>query len=188
MRSYVSSKQVHSILSRILKPWFITHGWQKRKGFTCAYLHPRDEQSGFWCFWIQCNQWGGKDFGNSFTINLGPQWLPDQSLACSPNGRVLEMLGTSDLQEGLAIETRIVARIPKPSPGSRIYELMKSPGNAGNITRENWAHTFIPHPELWKPGLDHWLRYYAADDVEEWGEFILARLDLLTQNSTPSTS
>ena len=104
----------------------------------------------------------------------------DQPLCGGPDARVLATLSSSDMEEGLSLEARIVARIPKPSPESRIYEWMQLPGKEGEIFRESWARAFVPHPEIWSPNHDVWLRYFAADDIEEWGAFIAARLSHLT--------
>lgn len=180
MRTYAESRQVHSTLRNALSPWFRERGWERRKGSSCAFLKLSQSGDGFWCFWLQVSQWGGRDFGNEFTVNL--ILLPSASDRPygGPYARVLKTLPQDDRDIGLALEAKIAARVPKPPPESRICQWMDLPGEEGATFKRMWAEAFVPHPHRWAEDMDVWLRYFAVDDVEEWASFLVPRLELLT--------
>lgn len=183
MREYAASRQVHSALGKRLTPWFREHGWEKRGGSSCAFVKADAIAEGVWCFWIQISQWGGRDFGNEFTVNLISLPSANTTPYGGPYARVLKTLQQRDREIGLALEAKIAARIPIPAPENRIHEWMKLPGEQGAGFRRMWSEAFVAHPDRWGQDKDIWLRYYALDDVEEWAEFLIARLDALTVQS-----
>lgn len=181
MRTYVASRQAHSALGRLLRPWFKAHGWDKRPGGTAAFTRQSSEGPGFWCLWFQVSQWGNADFGNEFTLNLVLQQSEAASLCGGPHARVLNTLSPQAREEGLGIETAIVARIPKPPPGRKIYEWMEADDPYAAHHRQAWQRAFSPDVRRWRqPGVDLWLRYFSVDDVEDWAAFLLPRLEGLT--------
>ena len=104
MRSYVKAKDVHRHMRKLLGPWFTQHGWRKRAGYSCAFT--RDDL----VLWVQPSQWGDSWSGSSLTLNLARS--PSAELVSGD--RILWYLNDSSRVEGLALETRIVSRIPPP--------------------------------------------------------------------------
>jgi hypothetical protein len=188
MRVYATSRQVHSALSKILRTWFLSYGWAKRQGGSCAFTRPSPAKDGYWCFWVQVSQWGSADFGNEFSINLVPQKTQETGLCGAQHARVLQTLSAEDRELGLRTETEIVARIPKPPPERKIYEWMRQDDKYGEGLRQAWVRAYKPDPARWQPDFDVWLRYFAVDDVQCWGDFLLPRLGMLTIQAEKSAA
>lgn len=174
---------MHSTLSKVVWPWFHQFGWQRRKGSSCAFLKRCESTNKYWCFWVQISQWGGKDFGNSFTLDLILLESHDIPPYGGADSRVLNTLTGRDRQVGIELETKIAGRIPEPAPECLIYEWMKLPGDEGAAFKRMWTEAFVPHPDRWNEGMDISLRYFALDDVEEWAQFLLRRLEMLTDRT-----
>lgn len=188
MSTYVPSTRVHSVLRRVLGSWFRDHDWTKRRGSICAFTRARTGNGGYWCFWVQCSQRGGSDLGNSFTVNLSALQSLNQPLIVGPNSRVLRTLSDVDRNEGVALEKKVVARIPVPPQGSRIDQLTRLPGIEGEIFREYRNRSLAPHPEPWMQFHDIWLRYFSEEDIADWAAFLLTRLPYLTAACNASSS
>jgi hypothetical protein len=184
MRAYSPSKEVHRTLSVLFKPWFQERGWKKRPGSSCAFLRPRTDAPGFWCCWFQVSQWGNSWSGNSFTLNVVPQQDAKEPLAGGPGARVLATMSDADRKLGMEVEARVKARIPNPAADHQIYEWMKLPGAQGEMFRRSFHLTFNVNPAAWEPGVDVWLYYFAADDLEEWFTFLTPRLEALIRSET----
>ncbi|WP_342316690.1 hypothetical protein [Lysobacter sp. FW306-1B-D06B] len=169
MRSYVKAKDVHRHMRRLLAPWFVEQGWQKRPGYSCAFVRADS------VFWVQPSQWGDSWSGSSMTLNLSG-WN-GRDLAAGR--RILKGLDGDSRDAGLALEERIVSRIPEPPHDHYIHQFMSLPGAEGATFRQSFERAFAPNPGQWKPGCDTWLRYFAEDDLEEWALFMVPRLDRL---------
>lgn len=135
--------------------------------------------TGHWLLWTQVSQFGNRDFGNEFTLNLVRQDDPATHPGGGPNARILGTLEATDRSAGLEIETRIVARKPRPSADRPIHEHLRQ-DTTGQL-HAGWDRAFNAQPERWRDGGDPWLVYYSIEDVAEWCEFLHDRLPALLQ-------
>ena len=176
---FVPSRRVHSVLRKLLWPYFSTHGWAKRPGSTCAFV--RAASQGYWCLWVQISQFGGKTDGNSFTLNLVRRPSIDAPLTGGQtNARIpVDLLSPEDKARGRALAEEIQARIPDPPPDDKVHEWKKLPGKEGLKWIEYLARIRQVPPSEWEPGIDVWLNYYSVTDLEQWVEFLLPRFDKL---------
>lgn len=180
--AYATGKTVHAALKRLLAPWFTANGWQRRTGYSCAFVRPT--ASGCWCLWIQVSSWGSRLWGGSFTLNLVHQDTARSSLASgAEDARVLITLDEADRAIAFQIAQLQAARIPEPSPSDPVHEWAKLPGHEGEHWRKMLATLHEVNPDAWEPGVDVWLPYYSAADLEPWVEFLLPRLPHLLRQS-----
>ena len=175
MRSYVRAKDVHRHMKRLLSDWFLERDWRKRTGYSCAFV--REDM----VFWVQPSQWGDSWSGSSLALNLAKS----ESSELIAGDRILQHLDTTSRKDGLALEERIVSRIPLPENDHYIYRFMELPGHEGQMFRDSFEQAFKATPICWEPGYDIWLRYFSTDDLDEWTEFLLPRLDSLIEQWRP---
>lgn len=169
MRTYMKAKDVHRHMRQLLAPWFSAHGWIKRAGYSCAF------EQNTRILWLQPSQWGDSWSGSSLTLNLTE--APSGQL--SAGRRVLRDLDVDSREVGFALEELVISRIPAPAPDHFIRKFMAVPGADGDLARRSFDNAFKPNREDWGPDQDIWLRYFAADDLDEWAMFLLPRLESL---------
>jgi hypothetical protein len=172
--TFAPAPKVHAQLARGLGPTLTRWGWVRQSGRSCAFARPRAGRPGQWVLWVQVSQWGSADLGSEFTLNLERQQDPLVHPGTGPDSRILAALGSTDREQALAVETRIVARKPRPAADRQIHQHLLR--DKTGMLREAWDKAFMPQPERWRSGGDPWLTYFSVADVNDWAEFLSERL------------
>lgn len=176
---YADARQVHSALARALAPTLAPSGWRRQSGRTCTFTRTVASETGHWLLWAQVSQFGNRDLGNEFTLNVERQHEPGVHPGGGPHARILGGLDETDRALGLALEARIVARKPRPAADRPIHEHLRQ-DTTGQL-RAGWERAFNAQPDRWRAGGDPWLVYYSVDDVAEWCTFLSGRLAALLE-------
>ncbi|GLS18745.1 hypothetical protein GCM10007874_17620 [Labrys miyagiensis] len=157
MREYVKSKEFNKRMRLLLTPKFQKMGWTPKPGNRCVFKRGVRE------FWLQTSKYNNSLSGGKFTINLGTR-------------RILAHLNENDREIGREVESRLVARWPRPDPDPEVEVVDEN----GGRKRMKLGDTIKPNPRSWDHiGSEVWLRYLTKEDLDDWATFLEPRLSRL---------
>jgi hypothetical protein len=168
----VLSRDVHRLLRGTLDPVLRPLGFVRTpRAAWCSYTI---ERSGGWqTCWVQLNAWGWRPVvGSALTLEVQLADEPDPGQADRGRRMRWTHLSTAaDLREARSGQEAI-ASSPPPVPHEDA-ELVED----GRLLDDYLGKLDVG----WVPGLDVWLRYRRAADVEHWGEFFARRMPAMLE-------
>lgn len=150
---YASSKVVHHALHEIFGSKFRENGFVRTGSGVCSYLKKLDDSYSF-AFEVQCSSFGSTSGGNIFCLNAGI-------------GRFTKR---ADTYGGLYRILRFVDA-PRAEAANQLLRNIRT------------ANRNLPLSDLnWQVDHDNWCQYYSAEEVGQWGRFLLPHLpDLISR-------
>lgn len=168
----VLSRDVHRVMRGAFEPVLRPLGFMRTpRASWCSYTI---ERTGGWqTCWVQLNAWGWKPIvGSALTLEV--QLANDPEPGQGGRGRRMRWTHLStpaDLLEARVRQEAIARSVPPLPPDDA--ELAEDGRLLDNYLGKLDAE--------WDPGLDVWLRYHRAADVEQWAEFFARRLPAMLE-------
>ena len=153
------------------------HGF-KAEGFTRSRATTLGWQRGPLLVWFQCNPGGwdphvGSHVWVNFQIGGEKSWD-------GPVRRLHELLTDDDLELLRSAQNRVIAKLSLP-PRSHVDAMRRVFAHSADadLIIESYLAQFRPDETPYVRHQDRPLRYWDADDLEAWSDFLLPRLPRL---------
>jgi hypothetical protein len=165
----MKASELYAALKDEIGPWCKANGF-KRGSATLSWTRPEaGKHLTFWCqnTGMPWDDYAGGKFVVEFQFSKTPR-VGTGSLA--ERGRLHKLIDAAGREEIRRIQNSVIASLTKP-PRDHLLLRMTRPETQRWFLRE-----FEPVSEPYDEKLDLWFRYRTAEQIREWGRFVVRQL------------
>ena len=163
----MKSTELYAILRQEVGPWAKEEGFRRAKAML-SWWRPYGDL--FVVFWFQAWQHGWDNYaGSKFTVEF--QIGPEPAVGWFEIRRArLPRLLDEQAREVLRLrQNEVISALPRPPAN---HPFLHAPGNVPHYYLSQFDTVDRPYAA----DFDIWLRYYSAEDVHAWGQFVRQHL------------